>query len=83
MVVGIRTAPCFPECHFPVATSQDWLLINLEMGKGHKEKPKGEQGQHLGHEFGREVRGTTAGIFSRKRTLFERLVLIFCFQVLN
>ena len=22
----------FPKCHFPVATSQDWLLINLEMG---------------------------------------------------
>ena len=42
------------------------LLINLEMGEGHKEKRKGEQGQHLGREFGREVRGTTAGIFSRK-----------------
>ena len=50
----------------PPASSQDWLLTSLEMGEGHKEKRKGEQGQHLGRELGREVRGTTAGIFSRK-----------------
>ena len=46
----------------PPASSQDWLLISLEigdMGKGPKEKRQ-------------DV-----------RTLFERLVLIFCFQVLN
>ena len=37
-----------------------------DMGEGHEENRKGQHGQDLGREFGREVRGTTAGIFSRK-----------------
>ena len=54
----------------PPASSQDWLLISLEMGdmgKGIKRSARVNSDSYLGREFGREVRGTTAVILQGKR----------------
>ena len=71
MVVGRWTAPGSLECHFPTATSIQPGLAPHQTGdgghgEGHKEK-RVNSFSYLGHEFGREVRGTTAVILQGKR----------------